>query len=434
MRVPVALTALVLAACSSELPPQGQVVLYLDTDAPLVDPPLFDRILVEISAPGETTPCNGCSRELPIDVPKMHDRAFSFGFAARPRVVGYVARLRMFRSAGRGTPRPESTIELVGYLPAVGEDGIVSLTATFRTDDIGTPRGTFAAPIIFDGGAPIASAEGTWAHARSVPCAGTAPAGTACVAGGPFFMGDPRVTVVDPSTGGAKEHLVVLAPYFLDQHEVTVSEMRASGLAMVDSRGKGLDPVDDQKDDFTGRCDYTVAAGPWEDRPVDCVSWQLARAYCQKKGGDLPTEAQLERVASLRGQSLAPWGDRDPACDEGGVFRGITCGVTDPLAVSSRVIPDRPGTGRTDRVDTIVDLAANLAEWAKDDYAGDTAPCWSSALLFDPFCQADPKVHSIKGGDLVSHPIDFVQSRRAHSAEDRGFTYPEVGFRCAFPM
>lgn len=392
MRVSSLIAAALLAGCASELPPRGQVVLAVDTDAPLADPPLFDRVLVEIFPPVEANPCEGCSRELPIDVAKVRAGRFSFGFAPRPRVLGYTAR--------------------------------------FHAEDVGKPRGTLASPLVFDKGEPLASAEGTWPPARPADCGGPPPGGAACVAGGAFFMGDPRVSVTDAAVAGAKEHLVVLSPYFLDEHEVTVAALRASGLAWIDSRGRGLDPVDDLRDDVGGRCDYSVASGPWDERPVDCVSWQLAQAYCRSKGGDLPTEAQLERVATARGTSLAPWGDRDPPCEEAAVSRGVSkeqggCSAADPLALGARVIPERPGSGGRDRVGAFVDLGANLAEWARDAFEGDDGPCWSAALLFDPVCNGDPSAHSTKGGDLLRVPVDFAPARRGRPTRDRSSSYPE---------
>lgn len=435
-------SALGLPSCESTLPPQGQVLLVLDTDAQLASPPLFDRVLVEIFAPSETTPCAGCSRELPVDVAKFREMAFSFGFVPTPRVVGHVARLRLFRSAGRGAPRPESTIELVGYLPAVAEDGVVTLTATFRTDDVGRPRGTLAAPILFERGAPRSSAEGTWAPGLPVACAGALPAGAVCVPGGAFFMGDPRVSVTDTTHGGAREHLVVLSPFYLDAREVTVGDIRASGLATIDSRGRALDPVDDSRGPIDGVCDYTASPGPWEELPVDCVSFQLASKFCRALGGDLPTEAQLERVASDQGRILAPWGAREPACDEAVVLRKLAreqggCSTIPPLSLDRRVLPERAGSGSLDRVvlagGTVVDLGGNLTEWTRDTFQTDNGPCWAGALLRDPVCAGDPAEHSTKGGDLVRVPVDFAQVRRAQSTKDATYSSPEIGFRCAYP-
>lgn len=440
-------TALALGACDDTLPPQGQVVLHLDTDAPVaatedlgIPVALFDRVLVEIFPPGETVPCAECTRELVLDASMMHASRFSFGFVPRPREQGWRARLRMFRSAGRATPRPESTIELVGYLPAVGEDGVTVLTATFHTDDVGRPRGTLAQPIIFDRGAPSPSAEGTWPAARVEPCTGEPPAGALCVPGGAFFMGDPRVTVDRESIGGAKEHLVVLAPYFLDAHEVTVGEMRASGLVARDSRGRVIDPVDDWDDDLGGTCIYTSEPGAYEGHPVTCVSWTLASKLCEARGGTLPTEAQLEYVASRRGTQLAPWGDRDPSCREAVVARGgppdgAACDARDPLTLGSRRLPSRAGTGTLDRVampaGEIVDLGANVREWTRDAFARDDEPCWRDALLRDPVC-LDParKERSTKGGDFAGVPVDYAQARRAN---DASFQLETVGFRCAYP-
>jgi formylglycine-generating enzyme len=439
----------VVSGCEpARLPPRGQVVLHLDTDAPLLrggplDPaPLFDRILVEIYEPGAAEPCDGCVRELAADADAMRGGRLSFGFLPpAPRLLGYTARLRLFRSAGRGTPRPESSIELVGYLPAVAEEGVTTLTATFRTEDVGSPRGSLDAPITFDRGARPVSLEGTWPGATVTPCTKEPPDGAVCVTGGAFFMGDPRVPTDEPRTGGAREHLVTLSPFFLDAREITVADVRASGLATLDARGRAIDPLDDARDEFSGACDYTTDVGPWEALPVVCVSWQLARRYCQARGGDLPTEAQLERVAGARGTSLAPWGAREPSCEEAVVARRLPCGddagTRDPFGLERRLLPEPAGTGPLDRVElpggTILDLGANVSEWARDAFQRDDEPCWAEAHLVDPWCDAAATVRSTKGGNLDRLPVDFAQQRRGEGARDSTFHSPRVGFRCAYP-
>lgn len=453
MRLSLALIcALATSSCESSLPPQGQVVLHLDTDAPvrptddLAAPvALFDRVLVEIFPPEGDTPCPGCVREFVADAEKMHAARFSFGFVPmRPREVGWRIRVRLFRSAGRATPRAESTVEQVGFLPAVAEDGITELTAKLRTEDVGRPRGTLAAPIVFDRGPPSPSAEGTWEGARIVECTGDPPPGATCMRGGAFFMGDPRVSIEDSEwSGGAKEHLVVLAPFFVDEHEVTVAEMRASGLVERSSRGRAIDPRDDFDEDIGGTCVYTSEPGPNEALAVDCVSHQLATRYCEARGGTLPSEAQYEYVATLRGTRLAPWGDHDPSCDEAVVGRADPpsyggCNDAAPLDIGSRVLPERPGTTTRDRVllgdVAVVDLGANVSEWTRDTFAPDTGACWRDALLRDPVC-AIPGVNerSTKGANLVELPVRYAQARDPQIATDSSWKVRALGFRCVYP-
>jgi formylglycine-generating enzyme len=441
-----AFAILAVEACARDpLPPLGQVLVYVDTDAPVGpgDPrgpaPLFDRLRVEIFAPGERSPCAGCARELVLDAEKLGRRAFSFGFVPRPRELGWRARLTMFRSSGLSTPRRASSVELVGYLPAVGEDGVSEVTARLRVDAVGVPRGTLDAPILFDDGAPAESEVGTWPSAQIVDCVGPSRAGAACVPGGAFFMGDPRVNVERGAVGGAREHLVVLSPYHLDAREVTVADVRASSLAVLDSRGRAIDPVDDMRDALAGRCDYTTAPGPHEALPVTCVSWELARRFCQARGGDLPTEAQLEAVATARGGRLAPWGDRDPSCDEAAVGLQLArsaggCSDADPNAIGARTLPAVAGAGSADRVDlggvSILDVGANVAEWTRDAYADDDAPCWSGgAPLRDPSCVDPAARRSVKGADYLTLPAEYAPARRATRPDGDA----RIGFRCAYP-
>ena len=449
----VAVTVLLGAgqACrSGEALPEGQVLVYLDTNAPVRaargprDPvALFDRVLIEIFPPGAASPCAECRREFAIDADKMRARSHSFGFVPPPRVLGYRVRVVMFRSAGGLAARRESSIELVGYLPAVREEGVTEITATFRIEDVGTVRGSLDAPLRFEDGPPSSSAEGSWSGAAVTPCLTPSPAGAVCVPGGAYFMGDPRVTIEGALLGGRRERITVVSPFHLDAHEVTVGELRAANVALIDTRGRATDPVDDLADEFGGSCDYSSKVGANEDRPVVCVGAAVAQRYCQVRGGDLPTEAQLEMVASQRGTSLLPWGSRDPSCTEAAVARdllrgdsdgGVACRPGDPLAVGNRTLPARAGSGSLDRVvlegGIILDLGANVRELTRDAFQQDDGPCWTPSLVVDPRCDDPAATHrSTKGGNLTDLPVDFAQARGAVGPDDKP---ANMGFRCAY--
>jgi formylglycine-generating enzyme required for sulfatase activity len=420
--------------------------VYLDTDAPVgasgtasddEPAPLFDRVTVEIFPPGASSPCAECSRELVADAALMKQNRFSFGVLPVPRVLGIRARLRLFRSAGRASPRPHSTIELVGYLPAVAEEGVSEVTAVFRVDDVGSPRGSLDNPIVLQRGAPTASVVSTWKQARVVKCNAEPPEGAVCIPGGAFFMGGPRVNPDDFSSG-QREHLVVLSPFFLEKKEVTVAAVRSSGLVQLDSKGRAVDPRDDSTEPFGSSCDYTTAPGPNEQRPVMCASWQLASQYCASRGGFLPSEAQFEYVASRRGSSLYPWGDGDPGCADAVAAREQSSDsggcLSDPLSMAP-ILAEPAGNGALDQVLGVFDLGANLSEWMRDMYQDDDEPCWSATLLHDPLCETPGQkmARSVKGGNFSVVPVDYALVRTRIAADDAAFVYRDVGFRCAFP-
>ena len=161
-----------------------------------------------------------------------------------------------------------------------------------------------------------------------------------------------------------------------------------------------------------------------------CVTWDLASRYCRAKGGDLPSEAELEIVASARGTTLLPWGDREPACGDAHIFGCRDAGAFD---VGNRVLPWRAGRGTHDRSivrgGEIVDLGANVAEWTRDAFQLDDGPCWSAPILISPGCSEDGTRRSVKGGDFNTPRVPFAQARRAF---DPSHQVPEVGFRCSY--
>src|SRR5262245_3667260 len=126
------LAAACLVACLDRtLPPEGQVVLYVATDAPLPHdnaaqrpfeepPPLFDTLRVDVLEACDAD----CTRDFPLSR-EIVDAGASVGILPDPAALPLV-RLRLFRASvvdGDG-PRRESTIDMTVSLPAVGEEGI----------------------------------------------------------------------------------------------------------------------------------------------------------------------------------------------------------------------------------------------------------------------------------------------------------------------
>jgi formylglycine-generating enzyme len=413
----------VLGGCVEDLPPVGHVVVYLDTDAPLPSPPgattvrgapapLFDRVRVELFAPGAAAPCGGCVREFDLDEAMVRDGASLTVVAADGAGTAPRARLRLFRGTPLGPdPAPESTVELVIQLPEIGPDGGVAVTAFLPTDAVGVPIGTLDAPAPATRGWSGSGHAGEWKPARRVPCVGEAQPGEVCIPGGAYWMGDRRLVGLPDTWAANVERLVVVSPFWMDAAEITVREFRdAMTTEFEDTGTRGAVPWtghygtsnDDEISDF---CTYTAAPEEAHDRlPVNCVWPGAAEAYCAKRGARLPTEAEIELVSGDFASRIHPWGADEPSCDDAvwgrsNVLPSSPDSVSPCAAPGEVVLPvalfDAAGMPRPsrDRVElengTVFDLAGNLSELTSDRFNEPWEACWNrpgSQVLVDPVC------------------------------------------------
>lgn len=175
---------------------------------------------------------------------------------------------------------------------------------------------------------------------------------------------------------------------------------------------------------------WTDAPGENENRPLNCVTWFHAMAFCIWDGGFLPTEAEWNYAAAGGAMQRAyPWSSppSDLTIDDtrtsyetpsGCLGDGMpACTRTDVLAVGTKPA----GNGQWGHAD----LAGNLAEWVLDTYA---AP-YAMTSCDDCANVADTSMRGIRGG---AFNYDAVYARSADRFADfRAAAYVNVGFRCA---
>ncbi len=457
------LAALALAgACAPKtklLPPNGQLLIHIDTDAPLPaaagtklapdDPlPLFDRLRLEVYRPGEDAPCPDCTHEFDLDRDLVKSGKASIGITPPLGVEGYTIRARLFRGAWieQGQPRADATIDATVALPPIGAEGVTHVSIVLRTEDVAKVIGTRAQPLTPVLGEPGASLVGSWEGARRTRCSGERREGEVCVPGGAYWMGNPLTRHLDADVG---LRIVTLSPFFLDDREVTVRAFREAGVAQY------RDPM--QYDVIDGdpgpiiHCTLRLQGGDTDDLPVNCISWERAAAYCEQKGGTLPTEAQLQYVASNFGASAFVWGDDVPSCDDA-TFGRHPSTINEVRCPGAWVEP--AGSGGRDRLvidgsGTIFDLAGNLAEYARDLWNLQSESCWGTGIRRDPVCEAPSTAPNTKGEHTVVAG-SFLDFGGALAAGRRREAFPfieaqrqgpgggiyaalvtSVGFRCA---
>lgn len=446
------LALVLLSSCAPEvLPLPGHVVVFIDTDAPLPSAPgetradfapmpLFDRLRLEVFPADASTPCDGCTRELAIDERTIREGA---SLVVREETVTGAARLRarLLRSGPGGLVQPVSTLDVWSTIPERPDAGAREVTVWLGTDGVGRTLGSAQAPLAPLEGAPAPSKVGTWADAQRVPCAGAPRAGEVCVPGGAYWIGSTQ-QVLD-QTFALSEHLVVLSPFFLGAHEVTVAELRDAGF---------IEQVERWEGDFGGRftdewCSASASADAGrEGLPANCIDRDVARAYCVSKGGDLPTEAQWEYVAGALQSRSFPWGETPPACGEvvfglGGFGRyASTAGPCRPDGGFGGPRAWTPATAGRDRValpgGEVFDLVGNLAEWVLDAFTveNDTNSCWPGLPRRDPLCVIDDApIFLIRGGSWLDDGKNTATRLDSHKRLPDLRATPTTGFRCARP-
>ncbi|AKU97710.1 serine/threonine kinase [Labilithrix luteola] len=452
--VSIAALAFALVACGETLPEAGHVVVHLDSDVALPRTgvsqgrqdavPIFDTARIEILRADGSLACDDCRRDVALETAAIEAGTSFTILAPGAEIVHATA----FRSDTFDLSGGHVSVEIWADVPAPPADGARDVTLTFRFEDIGRPRGSIDSPAKLEEGPPPRPRHMA-PFAERVPCTGTAPSDTACVPGGMFWLG---ATVDMPSPTLLAPRVVVVQPFFVDLHEVSVSEYRANG-----GSRQGLSPNSGGRDGefWDDYCTFTEAPGRFDDYPVNCLPWSAARAYCVSQGGDLLTEAQKEYLDSaLRGYPF-PWGYDRPTCADAVLARAPSTPAKRSTAINRDCLPDpseppdigvmgfpkavsREDIGK-DFVDLeggrVQDLAGNLSEWLLDDWQWRDEDCWSSPTpLVDPVCHSpDALYHPVRGGSYAIGAAGVAASWRLQYPDDADVAGSAIGIRCAYP-
>ena len=174
------------------------------------------------------------------------------------------------------------------------------------------------------------------------------------ISSGIFTMGDDNLTSREKPP-----HQVELSTFLIGTCEVT----QAAFAECVAAQFCSLTNFQTKSNSATCNFGYTNRT----THPMNCVNWYGARQYCQYLGGDLPTEAQWERVARGGAQLDYAWGQLSPTCDRAvlNANGGPGCNMQSTWPVGSKA------AGNTSN--DIMDLTGNVYEWVRDckyDYPG----------------------------------------------------------------
>lgn len=446
------LLLLSLALACTSAPPRAQLLLYVDTDAPVPssealgddDPlrpaPLFDRMRIEIFAPGDPSPCAACSNEFALDQESLAGKRVSLGIELRDGKPGYRARVRVYpsRFVTGGTIPTSVTIDRWINLPTQIADTITSTHVVMSVDDVGLPADS-STPLEPTPGPPPASLVGTWHGAQRAQCVATPNAKRMCVPGGAYWAGSPTSTPAPGHTPGW-HRLVTLAPFWIDTHEVTAGDFRSSGgfVGVWSGSTGGSNDAD--------WCTYTDSGSARDVLPMNCISSFDAARFCKDHGGSLPTVAQFDYVATKLGTTPYVWGYDLPSCTDaiwGRGGYGIQAGYKNKACIStSKALgvmggPEVAGSGTRDRITLFgveaVDLNGNVAEWAQDAFLSESAPCMQPPILADPVClvKGTPNEVTQVGGGWLAIASGLAGDSRYDTPF--GGTAIDIGFRCVYP-
>jgi serine/threonine protein kinase/formylglycine-generating enzyme required for sulfatase activity len=244
-------------------------------------------------------------------------------------------------------------------------------------------------PVTATGNQPVASAV-------------TPPSGMVYIPGGEF-----RVGRDDGEDNEKPAHSVIVAPFFLDQNEVTNEQyakfIEATGYLLPPSwQGKRYPAGDDKL-------------------PVTDVSWEDAAEYAKWAGKRLPTEEEWELAARGNEGRLYPWGN---------AWQEDVANIAKDENDKRRLAP--VGTYlRGQSFYGALDMTGNAWEWTASDYKG-----YQGKTLELPEGYQNLKV--IRGGSYFSTPAQATATYRRGWPGTRkdwpeGVTpdYGQTGFRCA---
>jgi len=229
------------------------------------------------------------------------------------------------------------------------------------------------------------------------------------VPAGPFTMG-----VKDRAKIEQPPHTVYLDNYYIDQFEVTF-EWFAQFLNEKGNQFEGLANWIEANDPDLRvhlKNDTWVVDEGNEKFPMNEMTWYGARAFCEWRGGRLPTEAEWEKAARGTDERPYPWGD------------GIDCSLANYASCVHASVPvDSYPEGKSPY--GAYNLAGNMMEWVNDTYAPDY---YANSPAENPTGPETGSFRIIRGGSWINN---VGQLRTTHRYPKLPvLTFTSVGFRC----
>jgi formylglycine-generating enzyme required for sulfatase activity len=286
------------------------------------------------------------------------------------------------------------------------------------------------------------------------------------VPGGNFYRTD-LVSTYPPNSFPA-----TVADFYLDKYEITVGRFRqfvdagkgtqasppvsgAGANLRIEGSGwdsawnaslaKDMDALNAALKGSPTYCTWTDTAGSNESRPLNCLDWYTAFAFCEWDGARLATEAEWGYAAAGGDeQRKYPWGSAAPDPSKASYYPDSTqkcmgdgvagCSMADFIVVGSKPA----GNGRWGHAD----LAGNVEEWTLDGHAAYPNPTYpyqcnncanisvvSERMLRGGSFRSDASglVSDARGGsNPVRHDIDFG----ARCARNAGAVNKAAGADC----
>jgi formylglycine-generating enzyme required for sulfatase activity len=160
---------------------------------------------------------------------------------------------------------------------------------------------------------------------------------------------------------------------------------------------------------------WTDSPGENENRPINCITWYEAFAFCIWDGGRLPTEAEWNNAAAGGSEQRAyPW-----SVPSTSTTIDLTYAVYGSSPSTANVGSKSPkGNGKWGQAD----LAGNVWEWVLDWYGSYPNPCTNCANLSN----ATNRV--IRGGGFNYGATNLLASHRGYLNPSSRFR--SIGSRC----
>ena len=233
------------------------------------------------------------------------------------------------------------------------------------------------------------------------------------VPAGSFLMGTPKSAVkgFDPTSDEHPQHQVTLSGYCIDRTEVTVGAYQkcvaAKGCQKLEGKRPSAHYINASYADDSCNASHVDRL----DHPMNCISWDDAKRYCEWARKRLPTEAEWEYAARGSDDRTYPWGNAVPIDS---LLRWRSSRGTSPVGS----FPDGASPFGA------LDMAGNVEEWV-----GDGNTMYESDAQKDPTGSSDTEGRMVRGGGWSEYSGSGVRSARRYARSSK-LADDYVGFRC----